>query len=77
MNLWTVLDTKALPNPVKSTPKAQEPEPEARAIPFTTVERILDALPDVGQGVKGKARDNRSKTKARLRVLAYTGLPAA
>jgi integrase len=31
----------------------------------------------VGQALKGKAREDRSKTKAPLKVLAYTGLPAA
>ena len=32
-------------------------------------------MPDVGQGRKGEARDDQSKTKARLRLIAYTGLP--
>ena len=32
-------------------------------------------MPDVGQGLAGKARDSASKTKARLAVIAYTGLP--
>jgi integrase len=50
-------------------------EPEARALTYTQIEAIFDAMPDVGQGVAGKAREDASKTKARLAVIAYTGLP--
>ena len=50
--------------------------PRSAAHPFyTRLNQILDAMPDVGQGVAGQARDDASKTKARLAVIAYTGLP--
>ena len=52
-----------------------EADPEPRGLPYDTVEAILDAMPDCGQAAKGTARDNASKTKARLAVMAYTGLP--
>jgi integrase len=39
------------------------------------INAILAAMPDVGQGLAGKARDDASKTKARLAVIAFTGLP--
>jgi integrase len=76
-HLWTVLNGRNNPNPVRDVPKQQEPEPAVRALPYTQIEAILAALPDVGQGLSGKARDGDSKTKARLRVMAYTGIPAA
>jgi len=34
-------------------------------------------MPDVGQGRRGEDRDDHSKTKARIAVIAYTGLPHA
>ena len=34
-------------------------------------------MPDVGQGDPGEDRDDQSKTKARIAVIAYTGLPHA
>lgn len=62
-------------NPVVGSYKPRVPQPEARGIPYVVIERILGAMPDRGQGVAGKARDVASKTKARLAVIAYTGLP--
>ena len=75
--LWTGLDGKAAPNPVREALMPVLAQPEARAIPFKTIAKILDAMPDVGQGRPGEARDDQSKTKARLAVIAYTGLPHA
>ena len=75
--LWTGLDGKAAPNPVREALMPVLAQPEARAIPYKTIAKILDAMPDVGQGRPGEARDDQSKTKARLAVIAYTGLPHA
>lgn len=61
-NLWTVLDGRHAPNPVREVPEAEEPEAPPRALPIAIIRRILDAMP-------------RSKTKARLEVLAWTGIP--
>ena len=52
-----------------------EPEPEPRGLPYSLVQDLLDAMPEQGQGVKGRMRDCASKTKARLTLMAYTGLP--
>jgi len=64
MHLYTVLDGKAAPNPVRDVPRFREPDPEPRGIPLETVQRILDAMPE-------------SATKARCLVMAWTGLPHA
>ena len=57
-------------NPVKAALLPRLPEPRARALSYTTVAKILAAMPERGQG-----RDSASKTRARLMVIAYTGLP--
>ena len=57
--------------------RAREPDAQSCGIPYELIERILNAVPNVGQPVKGKPRDSASKTKARLAVIAYTGLPHA
>lgn len=44
-NLWTVLDGRRAPNPVREVPEATEPDPEPRALPYWLAERIVDALP--------------------------------
>jgi hypothetical protein len=58
-------------------PKQKEPEPQNRALTYAQIDAIVAAMLDVGQGIAGKARDDASRTKVRLRVLAYTGIPAA
>jgi len=62
MHLYTVLDGKALPNPVKDAPKFPEPAPAPRALPYAVIRQIFKVMPE-------------SRSKARLRVLAYTGIP--
>lgn len=73
-NLWTVLDGRRRPNPVRDVPEAPEPEAPPRAIPYPLVRSILDAMPDRGNAIKGQKTPDQSKTKARLRVMAWTGL---
>jgi integrase len=75
LHVWNRLDGPDAPNPVRRAVKPEMPEPEARAIPYATIGKILAAMPDVGQGRHGEARDDASKTKARLAVIAFTGLP--
>lgn len=75
LHLWNRLDGPDAPNPVRRAMKPRMAEPEARAMTYNEIRKVLAAMPDVGQGVKGKARDDASKTKARLAVIAYTGLP--
>lgn len=75
MTLRTVLDGRRKPNPVREVPEVEEPDPEPRAIPYALVRRILDALPERGHtAVKGGHVPDRSKTKARLRLMAWTGV---
>jgi integrase len=79
-NLWTVLDGRRAPNPVREVPEAMEPTPRPRAIPAETIARILAAIPDRGKREKGsnpkRAGDPGSLSKVRLRILAETGWPA-
>lgn len=64
MHLYTVLDGKAAPNPVKDVPKFREPDPLPRGLPYSAIEAIWKAM-------------GNNKTRARLQVIAYTGLPHA
>jgi integrase len=77
LHLWNRLDGPDAPNPVRRSIIPAEPEPEPRGLPYEVVEQILGAMPDRGQCLRGKARDVISKTKARLALMAYTGLPPA
>jgi integrase len=83
-NLWTLLDGRRAPNPVLEVSECEEPDPEARGLPYEVIEAILAAIPDTAIGRKkdgtrttGKNVPRPSKTKARLRVIAYTGLAHA
>jgi integrase len=73
-NLWTVLDGRRAPNPVRDVDEAHEPDGEPRAVPFALLRRILGAITDVGLAVKGERRTKPSKTKARLAVMMWAGL---
>jgi integrase len=77
LSLYSTLDAgvPGAVNPVRGALLPRMPEPTARALSYTTIARILAAMPDRGQGIAGQARDSASKTKARLAVIAYTGLP--
>lgn len=60
-NLYTVL-WPGTPNPVRQVPEPEEPAAIRRAIPAALIVKLLAAMPP-------------SKTKARLRVMRWTGLP--
>lgn len=64
MHAYTVLDGRSGKNPVRDAPKFREPAPAPKALPYALIRGILDALPE-------------SKAKARLMVMAFTGLPQA
>lgn len=83
-NVWTKLDGRRAPNPVREIAECEGPDAEPRGLPYEVIEAILAAIPDTAIGVKGdgtrttgKNVPRPSKTKARLRVIAYTGLPHA
>lgn len=63
-HLWTVLDGKAARNPVRDVPKRREPDPEPRGLSYDVIEQIFAVMEE-------------SKTKARLMVMAWTGIPPA
>ena len=75
LHLWHRLDGKDAATPVRRSLVPAEPEPEPRGLPYSLVQDLLDAMPEQGQGLKGRTRDSASKTKARLTLMAYTGLP--
>jgi hypothetical protein len=54
-------------NPVTKALLPQLPDPEARAISMADVDTILAAMPEVGQGLAGKARDSASKNEGKAR----------
>jgi len=64
MHMYSVLDGKAERNPVRDAPKFAEPAPAPRGLAFETLARIFRQMP-------------ASKSKARLMVIAYTGIPPA
>lgn len=64
MHLFSVLDGRAAINPVKDVPKFQEPAPAPKHLTDADVRAIFAAMPS-------------SKAKARLMVIAYTGIPHA
>jgi integrase len=64
MHLYTVLDGKSAQNPVRDVPRFQEPAPAPRGLPYAVLKKLLKAVP-------------HPKSRARLMVIAYTGLPPA
>lgn len=66
-------------NPARQLPRESGGDTQIRALPIDLAERIIDAMPDIGRPVKGQRRHSldKSKTKARLRVMLWTGLPQA
>jgi integrase len=64
MHLFTVLDGKSEPNPVRDVPKFTPPSEQPRGLSYDLIRAIFAAMP-------------ASKSKARLMVMAYVGLPPA
>lgn len=62
LSLFTKLDGKGAVNPVRDTIPPTPKPAQVRGLETATLQRVLDRLPP-------------SKTAARLRVLAWTGLP--
>jgi integrase len=74
-HLFTVLDGKNAPNPVRDIPKYAEPPALDRHVSYDIIDAILNELRDTG-AQKGQDRPP-STSKARLRVLAYAPLTPA
>jgi integrase len=62
MHFFTVMNGKSGANPVRDVPKFREPDPEPRGLSFAVLEKVFRKMPN-------------TKTKARVMVMAYTGLP--
>lgn len=73
-HFWTVLDGPSAYNPVREVPEADEGDGEPRGIPQLVAQAILDAMPERGRGIRHHKRATVSQTKARLRVMYWTGL---
>lgn len=73
-NLWTVLDGRHAPNPVREVPEAPEPRAIPRALDYDTIRAVLAAMSDQGRALKGQPRREHSLAKVRTRVLAWTGI---
>jgi integrase len=71
-NLWTVLDGRRAPNPVRDVPEAVEPDALPRSLDPEVVEQILEQMPVHGRWGRGT-----SLTRIRVRIMAYTGLTPA
>jgi integrase len=59
---WNRLDGKDRPNPVRGSHAPPEPRPHARGLGYDRIRQVLAVMP-------------ASKTRARLAVMAWTGLP--
>lgn len=62
LHLWHTLDGKQAANPAKASKKYPEPAADDRSLDYVTIAAIFATMRD-------------TVTKARLMVLAYTGLP--
>lgn len=67
MSLWNRLDGKGAPNPLRAARNPPAAKPEARALPYPVIEKILAAMPE--------RTDKQRATKRRVTVIAYTGIP--
>ena len=62
LHLWNTLDGRDTPNPVRRSQVPRQPPPAIRGLDYGTVRDILAAI-------------RRPKARARLAVIAWTGLP--
>ena len=64
LSLYTALGGPSAPNPVREVPKVRERYDTPRSLPYSVITAILDQM-------------GPTQTRARLSVMAYTGLPQA
>lgn len=69
-HLFSTLDGKSAPNPIRDVQRFEEPEPEPKALDYALIDRVLGYITRQW-GKKGRKRPQ--KTKARLKVMACTG----
>lgn len=78
-NVWTKLDGRRAPNPVREVTECEETSAAPRAIPYDIIDAILAEMPETAIGVRkdgtrtaGKPRKNDAKIICT--IYAYTGL---
>jgi integrase len=76
MHFYTKMNGRSGKNPVRDAlmPDVDD-DPSSRAMNYADIETVIAAMPERGQGIKDQSRAEGSKSKARIRVMAYTGLP--
>lgn len=72
-NMWTVLNGRRAPNPVREVPEADEPNAIPRHLDYGTIRRIVDAMSERGVGLRGEKRRAYSLAKLCVRIMAWTG----
>lgn len=77
MDFYNVLGGKSAHNPVRDVKRHREFRKPTPQVDYALLHLILSLMPEQGQGIKGMTRREVSQTKARLCVIAYTGLPHA
>lgn len=75
MAMFTDLDGRAAANPVREARVFEEPELEARGLPYSFIYKILDAIPDArSYSHKRATKVHPLKTKPRIGLEAVTGM---
>ncbi len=67
MSLWNRLDGKDAPNPLRAARNPPAPKPEARALSYPVITKILAQMPE--------RTEKQRACKRRVTVIAYTGIP--
>lgn len=75
--VYRAVNGKSGYNPVRDVPTVTLRYEEPRAIPYEIIELIFAQMPDLGRAEKNEHRSTVNKTKLRLKVMAYTGIPPA
>jgi integrase len=74
---FSTMNTRSGRNPVRDVPRITTRYDDPRGLPYDVIEKILDAIDDRTWTNKKGEQGPIKLTKLRLRVMAYTGLPAA
>lgn len=75
-NLYTVLDGKHAPNPVREVQEAAEPDPQPRGHSFALALEILSCMPDRTTPKAKGTWERGSLSRVRFEAMLWTGLPA-
>ena len=71
-------DDEEANDPTAGIRKLREPEPQIRAVPYDVIEAVIAYMVPRGRAERGQSHaDTVNKSRARARVMAWTGLPPA